>query len=52
MKDVHIPYIQDTKYAEYAPLMALVWSAHTVIFPLRLGITMGLTRIIAKRLGY
>ena len=47
--DVNIPkWFLESKYAEYAPLIALIWSAHTVVLPIRLGATAVLTRILAN----
>ena len=45
-----IPMLEDSRFKEYAPFLALIWSAHTLIFPFRVAATFSITRLIAKRL--
>jgi hypothetical protein len=44
MKNVTIPYL-DPEWSSY---LGLVWAAHTAIFPVRFGLTVGLTPLVKR----
>ncbi len=47
MKELKVPYLNP----EWSTFVGMVWAAHTVIFPIRFGLTVGLTPFVKKMIA-